>query len=181
MASKGTPKKFYEKLSGSTVISRCRLCNSVADPNYSRNLFRDANILRNAEAVYGGKFPQDINLPHLACRACVRRLNNFSQYRNVITETQRKLTEDVRTKRCLELSPSVAKPSAKVQAIGGSRRRSLDFGADSGAPGQSESSLHVSRLNLLLLKIYSYSSVFYPSFYPSFCLSCGIFSPMNNS
>ena len=119
MAGKDTPKKLYKKLSGSTVISRCRICDSVADPNYSRNLFRDANILRNAEAVYGGKLPQDTNLPHLACRACVRRLNNFSQYRNVITETQKKLTtEDVRTKRCLELSPSVAKPSAKVQATG---------------------------------------------------------------
>ena len=151
MASKDTPKKLYKKLSGSTVISRCRLCNSVADPNYSRNLFRDANILRNAEAVYGGTFPQDTNLPHLACRACVRRLNNFGQYRNVITETQRKLrTEDVRIKRCLELSPSVAKPSAKVQATWGSRRRSLDFAA--GAPGQSESSLHVSKF---------YSNIFY--------------------
>ena len=52
----------------------------------------------------------------------------------IITETQKKLTtEDVRTKRCLELSPSVAKPSAKVQATGGSRRRSLDF-ATAGAP-----------------------------------------------
>ena len=153
MAGKDTPKKLYKKLSGSTVISRCRLCDySVADPNYSRNLFRDANILRNAEAVYGGKLPQDTNLPHLACRACVRRLNNLSQYRNVITETQKKLTtEDVRTKRCLELSPSVAKPSAKVQATGGSRRRSLDF-ATAGAPGQSESSLHVSKF---------YSSDFY--------------------
>ncbi len=98
MASKGTPKKFYKKLPGSTVISRCRLCNSVADPNYSRNLFRDANILHNAEAVYGGKLVEDVNLPHLACRACVRRLNNFSQYRNIVTETQRKLvTENVRT------------------------------------------------------------------------------------
>ena len=156
MAGKDTPKKLYKKLSGSTVISRCRLCDSVADPNYSRNLFRDANILRNAEAVYGGKLPQDTNLPHLACRACVRRLNNFSQYRNVITETQKKLTtEDVRTKRCLELSPSVAKPSAKVQATGGSRRRSLDF-ATAGAPGQSESSLHVSKF---------YSSDFYLSIF----------------
>ena len=80
----------------------------------------------------------------MACRACVRRLNNFSEYRKVITETQRKLgTEDVPTKRCLELPPSLAKPSAKVQATGGSRQRSLYF-ASAGAPGQSESSLHVS-------------------------------------
>ena len=69
-----------------------------------------------------------------------------------MTETQKKLrTEDVGTKRCLELSPSVAKPSAKVQATGGSRRRNLDF-ANADAPGQFESSLHVSKY---------YSSVFY--------------------
>ena len=36
----------------SAVISRCRLYNSVANPNYSRSLFRDANILRDAEVVY---------------------------------------------------------------------------------------------------------------------------------
>ena len=144
MAGKGTPKKFYKKLPGSTFISRSRLCNSVADPNYSRNLFRDVNILHNAEAVYGGKLVEDVNLPHLACRACVRRLNNFSQYRNIVTEMRRKLiTENVRTKRCLELLPSVVKSSAKVQAIGGSRRRSLDFAGASGQSG--ESSLHVSR------------------------------------
>ena len=162
MASKDTPKKLYKKLSGSTVISRCRLCNSVADPNYSRNLFRDANILRNAEAVYGREFPRDTNLPHLACRACVRRLNNFSQYKDIITETQRKLeTEEVRTKRCIELSPSVAKPSAKVQATGGSRRRSLDF-ADAGAR-QSESTFHVSRfyssVSYALIFVFDYSTL----------------------
>ena len=145
MASKGTPKKFYKKPSGTTVISRCRLCNSVTEPNYSRNLFRDPNILRNAEAVYGGKLPQVANLPHLVCRACVRRLNNFSQYRSIVTETQKRYTEDIRTKRCLELSPSVVKPSAKVQATGGSRRRSLNF-TDADAGRQTESSsIHVSK------------------------------------
>ena len=139
MASKGTPKTFYKKRTGSTVISRGRLCNSVREPNYSRNLFRDPNILHNAEAVYGGKLPQVTNLPHLVCPTCVRRLNNFSQYRNIVMETQQKLSEDIRTKRCLELSPSVVKPSAKVQATGGSRRRSIDF-TDAGAGGQTESS-----------------------------------------
>ena len=61
MASKSTPKKFYEKLTGSMVISRCRACNSVTEPNYSRNLFRYSNILRNAKAAK--------SLPHLVCLA----------------------------------------------------------------------------------------------------------------
>ena len=32
------------------------------------------------------------------------------------------------TKRCVDVSPSVAKPSAKARAAGNSRRRSIDFG-----------------------------------------------------
>ena len=130
MASKGTPKKLYQKQSGATITSRCRLCNCVANPQYSKNLFRDSNrvILRSTEAIFGGKWTQDSNLPHLICRPCERRLNNFSQFKSVITETQRLLQQDVRSKRCVELSPSVARPSAKVRAAGSTRRRSIDFG-----------------------------------------------------
>ena len=56
MASKNTPKKLYQKRSESTgIISRCRLCNSVTDSKYCKNLFRDKNktVLRNAECIYG--------------------------------------------------------------------------------------------------------------------------------
>lgn len=129
MASKGTPKKFYRKGTESTAVSRCRLCNCVTDPGHSKNLFREQNrkILRNAEIVYGNELRQDNNLPHLACAPCVRRLNNFIQFKNIVTETQRLLQEDTRAKRCVEISPSVAKPSAKVRATGTSRRRSIDF------------------------------------------------------
>ena len=57
----------------------------------------------------------------------VRRLKNAIEFRKVIIDTQRALSENVRVKRCVELSPSVAKPSAKVRAAGTSRRRSIDF------------------------------------------------------
>ena len=90
MASKGTPKKLYKKPSGSTVISRCRLCNTVADPQYSKNLFRDSNraILRNAETLYGGELLQSGELPHLVCRPCERRLNTALQFKRTIGETR---------------------------------------------------------------------------------------------
>ena len=109
-----------------------------------------------AEAVYGGKLPQVNNLPHLVCLACVQRLNHFSEYRNIVTETQQKISEDIRTKRCLELSLPV-NPPAKVQATAGSRRRSIDFTKAGGTGGQTESSsihVHVSKF---------YSCVFYRS------------------
>ena len=49
------------------------------------------------------------------------------QFKKTISETQQQLREDFRTKRCVELSPSVVKPANKAQATGSSRRRSIDF------------------------------------------------------
>lgn len=129
MASKDTPKKYYKK-SVSTDISRCRLCNSVVDRTHSKNLFRSSNltILRNVEQIYGCALPQENFLPYLICRPCERRLNNAIQFKNTIVETQRSLQNDLRAKRCKELSPSVTKLSTKIHAAGaGPRRRSIDF------------------------------------------------------
>jgi hypothetical protein len=140
MASKGTPKKLYKKRSELTVnISRCRLCNSVCDPQHSKNLFGKQNqaVLCNAKFIYGDELPQDINLPHLICAPCERRLNNAIQLKNTISETQRVLQETIRTKRCVEISPSVSRPSAKVLAAGTSRRRSIDFNIASGSQSES--------------------------------------------
>ena len=130
MASKETPKKLYQKQSGLTITSRCRLCNSVASPQHSKNLFRHSNraTLRSADVIFGGELTKDSKLPHLICRPCERRLKNFNEFKGVITETQRLLRQDVGSKRCIDLSPSVAKPSAKVRAAGSTRRRSIDFG-----------------------------------------------------
>ena len=141
MASKDTPKKLYKKREESTVTSRCRLCNRIADPGHSKNIYRRQNqtILRNAEIVYGGNLPQDSNLPHLICAPCERRLNNFIQFKKVITDTQREIQESVRTKQCVEISPSISRPSAKICAAGTSRRRSIDFSValDESQPTQS--------------------------------------------
>ena len=136
MASKDTPKKLYKKRNVTTVTvatARCRLCNCVSDPGHSKNLFRAQNktILRNGEIVYGSELPQDENLPHSPCE---RRLKNATHFKNVIRETQRALREDIRTKRCVELSPSVVKLSAKQRASATRRRRSIDFSTAADKP-----------------------------------------------
>ena len=135
MASKdkNTPQKLYKKQKESTVSSRCRLCNRITDPGHSKNIFRLQNqaILRNAEIVYGSNLPQDSNLPHCAamiCAPCERGLKNVVEFKKVIIETQRELQDNLRTKRCVEISPSISRPSAKVRAAGTSRRKYVRLG-----------------------------------------------------
>ena len=133
MASTDTPKKLYEKITQSTgSISRCRLCNSVTDKKYSKNLYRAQNraILHNAESFYGEELPQNDSLLHLICAPSERRLNNAVKFKKIVEETQRVLRGDVREKRCINISPSIQKPPAKVRSTsstGSSRRRSIDF------------------------------------------------------
>ena len=106
-----TPKKFYEKRAQSTgSISRCRLCNSVTDKKYSKNLYRAQNrsVLLNAERFYGGELPQNDSLPHLICAPCERRLNNAVKFKEVVQETQRVLREDVHAKRCISIYTKAA-------------------------------------------------------------------------
>ena len=120
MASKdkNTPQKLYKKQKESTVSSRCRLCNRITDPGHSKNIFRLQNqaILCNAEIVYGSNLPQDSNLPHLIRAPCERRLKNVVEFKKVIIETQRELQDNLRTKRCVEISPSISRPSAKAKS-----------------------------------------------------------------
>ena len=139
MASKGTPKKVNKKRKETTSISRCRLCNCICDPGHNKNLFREQSrtILRNAEIICGGELPQNENLPHLICKPCERKLNNSILFRECIRKTQQALSEDVRTKRCVEISPSVIKLSSKVRAVSSSRRV-IDFTVASSEP-QSQS------------------------------------------
>ena len=56
--------------------------------------------------------------PNLLCRPCERRVNNTITFKNVISETQKSLLKDSRTKQCLDISPSVAIPAAKVTVEG---------------------------------------------------------------
>ena len=108
---KNTPKKLYTKQKESKVESRCRLCNRITDPGHSKNIFRVQNqaILHNAEIFYGANLPQDSNLPHLICAPCERRLKNVTEFKKVITDTQRELQENLRTKCCVEISLTVGK------------------------------------------------------------------------
>ena len=150
MASKETPKKLYKKQESRASILHCRLCNCVADPKHSKNLYRKQNetILHNAEIIFVGELPQESTPPHQVCAPCKRCLKNAVEFRKVIINTQRALNENVRAKRCVELSPSVKEPSAKVRAAGTSRRRSIDFTlADE---TQSESSVN-NRYNIAFL------------------------------
>jgi hypothetical protein len=64
--------------------------------------------------------------PYSICRPCKRRLNNTISFKNVISETQKSLVKDPRSKRYPEVSPSVARPCIKVTAVG-SRSLALDF------------------------------------------------------
>ena len=129
MASKSMPKKFYKKSSGSTEnSSRCRLCNGIQDQKHSKNLFNKTNekILNNVELINGENLLHVDGFPNLICRPCERRLNNTITFKNIISETQKSLKKDSRSKRCPEVSPSIARSSTKVAAVE-SRRRSLDF------------------------------------------------------
>ena len=124
--SKSTPKKFYKKSSGSTEnSSRCRLCNDVQGQRHCKNLFNKTNerILNNVELIHGEKLPHVDCFPYLICRPCERRLNNTISFKNVISETQKLLVKDSRSKRCPDVSPSVGRPSVKVATVE-SRRHS---------------------------------------------------------
>lgn len=132
MATKETPKKFCRN--AATNLSSCRLCKAVFDSKHCKNLYKSYNraILKNAEEIYGNVLPQDDNLPHLICRPCERRVGNTIQFKRMIVETQRSLEQGCRTKRCVEISPSVVEPPGKMRSSGDSsslsrRRRSLDF------------------------------------------------------
>ena len=138
MASKSTPTKLYKKRPDSTTnITRCRLCNSIVDPDHSKVLFRSQNetILRNVELICDEKLPHDSELPRFVCRPCERRLKNAIEFRDCVRKTQRVLQENLRRKRCVELSPSV-QTTAKVRATGTTRRRSIDFNIGTGEQTQ---------------------------------------------
>ena len=146
------------------------------DPQHCKNLFRDSNraILRNFNTLYGGELPQSGDLLHLVCRPCKRRLNTALQFKRTIGKTQRQLQEDFHAKRCVELSLSVAKPAPKVQAVGSSRQRSIDFNV---AADESESpTLLSSHVCICFYYFVSYQLVLIFIYF-----TCGIFSAINKS
>ena len=139
-ANKDTPKKFYSKRPSTERTSCCRLCKAVVDRRHSKDLFGSANsrILNYAQSFCGHVLRQHNALPHLICRPCERRLDNATKFKSIIEETQKSLESELRSKRCLDTSPSVTQPSkSRVCASTrseGSRlpsRRSLQFAESS--------------------------------------------------
>lgn len=109
------------------------------------------------------------SLPHLIWAPCERRLNNAIKFKCVIEETQRALQEDVRAKRCVDVSPSVPRPPAKIRSTGTLRRRSIDFSS----PGESETSIIPSPFPL---NVSSFESDIHVLTIVNFSTYCGIFS-----
>jgi len=127
-----TPKKTYT-LSVIGNQSCCRLCSLVKDVSHCKNLFKKANeqLLATAEAVFGGTLQRKELRPHLVCRPCERRLNNFRAFRAMITESQSHLQRSERherVKRCIEVSPLT--PRTLKSAKDGTTRRGLNFAVD---------------------------------------------------
>ena len=89
-----TPKKLYP-VEGRIDLSSCRLCWSIGDSRYCKNLFREVNrdILDFVQQVHGGVLPQDKTLPQLVCRSCERKVKNAAIVEKTIAETQRLLVE----------------------------------------------------------------------------------------
>ena len=125
-------EKTYRS-SDSGIQSCCRLCSSVNDFKYCKNLFKKSNkeLLAAAEAVYGGTLTRNELRPHLLCRPCERRLNNFKAFRAMILKSQSRFQRSDRVKRCIEASPSAPRTlkSAKDDTTT-RRRRGLNFAVD---------------------------------------------------
>ena len=79
-------------------------------------------------SILGKDLPHVDGFPSLICRSCEQRVNNTISFKNIIFETQKSLLKDSGSKRCVEISPSVLKPSVKVAAVE-SHRHSLKFDA----------------------------------------------------
>ena len=79
---KETPKKVYKSCSAPS--NTCRLCQSVCESKYLKNLYNKSNcqLLTMAETIYSCKLPCDDELPRLICRPCERRLNNFKAFKD---------------------------------------------------------------------------------------------------
>ena len=139
MASGGekTPEKKNESVLIGTS-SCCRLCKST-DEIHFKNLFEEANrsLLKTAEDILGKSLEKG-ELPHLLCGRCEGKLNNFRSFKATIKESQSWFE---RVKRCVEVSPSVRRPTSKSSTDSEkSYRRSLRFDTSSTRKEMSDSS-----------------------------------------
>ena len=131
MASKETPKKFYEAPGSSFIDSAsCRLCGTVGDPNHRKDILKPSNraLLKIAEQLYGHNIVPDANLPRGVCRPCERRLKNCLEFQKVISQTQegyKQRQQALRVKRSVDVSPSIARPPKSSKTSATKARTSL--------------------------------------------------------
>ena len=134
---KRNSEKSYVSFATNIDPKSCRLCRSLGDSSHRTNIFKASNqeLLKIAEHLYGHALRKEPGLPSLVCRPCERRLKHAIDFRNVISKSQqefeRSKTTEIRTKRLVEVSPSIQKPS-KSRTVGTDTsarkaRMSLDF------------------------------------------------------
>ena len=116
MSSSGvpkTPKKVYKSVGGN-VLNCCRLCKSFGDVSHWKNLFGKGNraLLAAAENIHGNTLLRSESLPHLLCRPCERRLNNFIVSKSTIIEAQKSLNTGER------ISPLSLQGKGRGEALG---------------------------------------------------------------
>ena len=124
-----TPQKVYKSV-GKNVSNCCRLCKSFGDVSHRKNLFGKGNraLLAAAENIQGNFLLRSESLPHLLCRPCERRLNNFIVFKSTIIEAQKSFNTGERIKRCIEVSPSAPRTLKSSKARDErSSRRGLSF------------------------------------------------------
>ena len=121
-----TPKKLYH-VEGGIDLSSCRICGSVVDQHYCKNLFGNTGreLLNLVEEIHGTVLTKDKALPSLACRPCERKVRNACTIKNRIAQTQESFEKKIKAKRCINVSPSAGQPKQKTRPT--STRRSLGF------------------------------------------------------
>ena len=128
-----TPKKTYT----SSVFgnqSCCRLSGLLKDVSLFKNLFKEANeqLLATAEAELGGTLQRKELRPHLVCRPCERRMNNFRAFKAMSQSHLQRSERQERVKRYIKVSPSAprtlmsAKDSPRPEFCRRCRKSRLD-------------------------------------------------------
>ncbi len=122
-------KKLYSVDSG-IDLSSCRICSSVVDQHYCKNLFSNAGreLLNQVQEIHGAVLTKDKALPSLACRPCERKVKNAWNIKQRIAQTQDSYEKKTRAKRCINISPSSGQPLQKTRHIAATpARRSLGY------------------------------------------------------
>ena len=113
-----TPKKLYH-VEGGIDLSSCRICGSVVDQHYCKNLFgnTDRELLNLVQEIHGTVPTKDKALPSLACRPYERKVRNACTIKNRIAQTQESFEKKIKAKQYINVSPSVGQPKQQTRPI----------------------------------------------------------------